>query len=32
MSNHILCNKYWSMNLSIVNTEGVTDKFWDNRT
>lgn len=32
MPDHIFSNKYRSMNLSIVDTKGVTDKFWDNRT
>ena len=32
MSNHIFRYKYRSMDFSIMNTECMTDEFWDNST
>lgn len=31
MAHHIFRNEYRSMNLPVMNTESVSDEFWDNR-
>ncbi len=32
VSNHIFSNKYWDMCLTIMHTEGVSNKIWSNCT